>query len=104
MDVHDDDIQSAEGDALRQGLRDNTQRLAEALSLAPPPAAILPIILGHERDALEASAKLAEDGFLIPAIRFPTVARGSARLRVTLSSAHTDEDIAALADALGGYC
>jgi 8-amino-7-oxononanoate synthase len=46
------------------------------------------------------SATLRERGFLIPAIRYPTVPRGSARLRVALSAAHADKDIDALNRAL----
>jgi 7-keto-8-aminopelargonate synthetase-like enzyme len=66
-----------------------------------PQSAILPVILGSEEAALEASKQLLEQGFLIPAIRYPTVARGTARLRITLSAAHTAEEVAALLKAIG---
>jgi 7-keto-8-aminopelargonate synthetase-like enzyme len=46
------------------------------------------------------SAALREAGVFVPAIRFPTVARGEARLRFTVSAEHTAEDLAALAEAL----
>ena len=46
------------------------------------------------------AAELAARGFLIPAIRYPTVARGKARLRVTLTAAHTAEQVAELVSAL----
>ena len=65
------------------------------------PSAIVPLILGENEAALAASAALQERGFLVPAIRYPTVPRGSARLRVTLSAAHRTEDITALLEALG---
>ena len=63
-------------------------------------AGIIPVILGDEREAVEASGRLLGEGFLVPAIRFPTVARGRARLRVTLSAAHTTEQVRRLLKAL----
>jgi len=66
--------------------------------------AIQPLVLGGNAAALAASAKLRERGILVPAIRPPTVPEGSARLRITLSAAHGDEDlnrlVAALRDAV----
>ncbi len=56
-------------------------------------SAILPIMVGDEARAVEAADALRQRGIFIPAIRFPTVARGSARLRLTLSAAHTAEDV-----------
>lgn len=67
----------------------------------PTPSAILPIILGEEAAAIAVATKLREHGFFVPAIRYPTVARGSARLRVTLTAAHSTEEIARLVDSLG---
>ena len=64
------------------------------------PAAVHPLIVGDESRAMELSARLLDAGFLVPAIRFPTVARGSARLRVTLSAAHEGSQIEALAVSL----
>ena len=57
-------------------------------------------MMGGESIAMEASQALLEMGFLVPAIRYPTVAKGAARLRVTLSAAHTPEQIDALSQAL----
>lgn len=68
--------------------------------IAPPQSAIVPVIIGSEAAALERSAAMLAQGFLIPAIRYPTVARGSARLRVTFTAAHSAADVAALAAAL----
>jgi 7-keto-8-aminopelargonate synthetase-like enzyme len=62
---------------------------------------IVPLIVGAESRAVELAAQLRERGVFVPAIRFPTVARGAARLRVTLSAAHTAADIAELVGALG---
>jgi 8-amino-7-oxononanoate synthase len=64
---------------------------------APP---ILPLILGDEARAVSAAAALRERGVFIPAIRYPTVARGAARLRLTVTAAHTSRDVAQLLAAL----
>jgi 8-amino-7-oxononanoate synthase len=63
-------------------------------------SAILPLIIGREKDALNAALGLRKQGIYIPAIRFPTVARNQARLRLTLSAAHTSDDIRQLLSAL----
>jgi 7-keto-8-aminopelargonate synthetase-like enzyme len=55
--------------------------------------AIIPIIVGDETKAVEVAMKLREQGIFVPAIRHPTVARGQARLRVTLTATHTTEEI-----------
>ncbi len=60
----------------------------------------MPIVLGDEQRALDAAADLLEQGLWVPAIRPPTVAPGSSRLRVTLSAAHTDADVDRLVAAL----
>ena len=88
---------SAEGDALRAKLRGHLA----ALGLADHPSVIIPHVLGPNAAALNASAVLAAAGFLVPAIRYPTVPRGTARLRVSLSAAHAPEAVAGLRDALG---
>ncbi len=83
-------IAGHEGDALRTKLRRHVAHVKECLARlgVRGEAAILPIIVGEEAAALAMSEQLRERGVLIPAIRYPTVARGSARLRVTLSAAH----------------
>jgi 7-keto-8-aminopelargonate synthetase-like enzyme len=63
-------------------------------------SAIIPILIGEEGKAVAAAAALREQGIFIPAIRYPTVARGQARLRLTLSAAHTHADLAQLLAAL----
>ena len=65
---------------------------------------IQPIVLGDNHAALAASAALEAAGFLVAAIRPPTVAAGSARLRVTLSAAHEEAQVDALLDALHTHC
>jgi 8-amino-7-oxononanoate synthase len=86
---------SAEGDALRATLRHHVDRLRPG-----HPSPIVPIVLGEERRAVAASDALLARGLLVPAIRPPTVAPGTSRLRVTLSAAHTDAEVDVLVDAL----
>jgi 8-amino-7-oxononanoate synthase len=93
-------VQSPEGDALRTRLQENLSLLAGAMKAKLPPSAIMPLILGGEERALSEAARLQEAGFFVPAIRYPTVPRKTARLRITLSAAHTPEQIRGLAAAL----
>jgi 7-keto-8-aminopelargonate synthetase-like enzyme len=65
-----------------------------------PGSAINPLIVGAESAALAASTELRAHGVFVPAIRFPTVARGQARLRITLTAAHTVQDVDELLAAL----
>jgi 8-amino-7-oxononanoate synthase len=65
---------------------------------------IQPVLLGDNARALAVSAALQEKGFLVGAIRPPTVAEGQARLRVTLSALHREEDVDALVAALTVAC
>ena len=88
-------LRSPEGDALVSRLRHLVDRLRPG-----HPSPIVPIIVGSDRAALDLSAALLDRGLLVPAIRPPTVAEGTARLRVTLSAAHTNEQVDALLDAL----
>jgi len=90
---------SAVGDALRARLRAHL----ELLGCPGHPSAILPVVLGTNPAAMGAASELAEHGFLVPAIRYPTVPRGTARLRVSLSASHQPESVARLAEALGTY-
>ena len=93
-------IPGSEGEAARGMLQANLRRWAE-LSGGPVPASpVIPVILGSEENALAAAAELRRDGLLVPAIRYPTVARGRARLRVSVTAAHSETDLRKLADAL----
>lgn len=58
------------------------------------------MIIGDENQAVQAAAKLREQNLFVPAIRYPTVARGKARLRVTLTASHSSEDVSELIRAL----
>ena len=62
--------------------------------------AIQPIIIGSNDEVLSVSERLREQGILVPAIRPPTVPKGSARLRISLSAAHNEEDVRRLLHAL----
>ena len=96
-------IASETGDQLRTALWRNHKELTVKLKRPKPEAArsaIVPIIVGLEEQALFVSEDLAERGFLVPAVRFPTVPRGSARLRVTLSAAHQLQDVVNLREAI----
>ncbi len=98
-------VRSAEGAALTGRLAALIDRVAEA-GFAPPghPSPIIPVVLGSEQAALNASAALLQDGLWVPAIRPPTVPVGTSRLRVTLSAAHSDEDVSRLLHALAAAC
>jgi len=61
---------------------------------------IVPVIVGDARGAMELSARLEERGLLVPAIRPPSVPEGTARLRISLTAGHTEEDVGRLLDAL----
>ena len=88
-------LRSEEGAALARGLRDNVDLVAPG-----HPSPIVPVVLGDEEEALAAAAALRRKGLLVPAIRPPTVAPGTSRLRISLSAAHTPEEIARLLEAL----
>ncbi len=97
-------LQTAEGEARRERLRENLKLLAAGLPSGLTPerlqSAIVPVILGHEETAIAAARQMQDRGLFVPAIRYPTVARGEARLRITLSALHTPEQIARLNESL----
>ena len=74
--------------------------LAKRGVVARTDSAIVPIIVGDERRAVAAAAELEAAGFLVSPIRYPTVAKGAARLRVAIMSAHTPEELTAAAEAI----
>jgi len=77
-------------------------RLAEiGLQTIEGDSPIVPVLLGEETAAMAAAEKLLECGFLVVPIRPPTVPRGSSRLRITLSSEHSQDEVGGLLDALG---
>jgi 8-amino-7-oxononanoate synthase len=92
-------IRSEAGESLRKQLNDNVQLLGRGLS---EDAALIndrfifPVLFGSEARAIRAAQSLRAAGFLVPAIRYPTVARGTARLRVTVTAGHSPAQIVAL--------
>jgi 8-amino-7-oxononanoate synthase len=91
-----------EGENRRERLRANATFLTDRLGgrMPPPPGPIVPIVVGSDASALAAAAVLRAAGLFVPAIRPPTVPEGTARLRVTLSSEHTQPELELLAQAL----
>jgi 8-amino-7-oxononanoate synthase len=71
--------------------------------LMPSDTAIQPLIIGGNAEAVAVSEQLAQRGILVPAIRPPTVPQGTARLRISLSAAHTVDDVAQLVGALDDF-
>ena len=82
-----------EGEIRRSLLARNTGALARALGLAgQPPSPIVPVVVGSAESAVGKSAALEAAGVFVPAIRFPTVPMGSARLRFTATAGHQKGD------------
>lgn len=94
------------GDARRARLQRRIVQLREGLSqlnhgeLLQSSTPIQPLLIGANGDAVRLSEQLRARGLLVPAIRTPTVPAGTARLRITLSAAHSADDVARLVEAL----
>jgi 8-amino-7-oxononanoate synthase len=88
-------LRSAEGARLCDRLRFHIARVRPS-----HPSPIVPVVLGEEARALAAASALLDRGLLVPAIRPPTVAPGTSRLRIALSAAHTDPQVDTLVAAL----
>lgn len=90
---------------LRQRLRQGIEAASLPWRLLPSETAIQPLVIGGNEDALAVMNRLDAQGVWVPAIRPPTVPEGTARLRISLSAAHTtghiDQLLAALVQALG---
>lgn len=99
-------IASEEGSQRNARLWHNVKSLASALKARGPAAhepasAIVPVVVGDEDLAVQLSSRLRDQGFFVPAIRFPTVARGAARLRVTATADHDVTELRQFAEVLG---
>ncbi len=84
--------------ALVDGLKNALIRSGWPPGLVRSP--IIPLVVGDEGTAVNLAAALREAGYFVPAIRFPTVARGAARLRVTVSASHQLEELSQFAAAV----
>jgi len=94
-----------QGDARRAQLQSLIAQLKGGLAdlpwaLMPSATAIQPLLVGDNRAALDLSLALRERGLWVAAIRPPTVPQGTARLRITLSAAHSADDVNRLIGAL----
>jgi 8-amino-7-oxononanoate synthase len=78
----------------------NAQAFTRALNLPLAQSPIVPVILNDEMRALEAQQLLEREGFLVTAIRPPTVPKGTARLRLAFTAAHPQGEIARLAEVI----
>lgn len=97
------------GDHLRERLADNIHTFRQQaahlpLQLLPSSSAIQPLIAGDNAIALALSHYLQARGLWVKAIRPPTVPPGTARLRITITSAHQKADITLLTEALDAFC
>jgi 8-amino-7-oxononanoate synthase len=95
----------AQGDALRKQLRSLITQLRHGLAdlpwqLMPSDTAIQPLLIGDSKQALALSEGLRERGIWVAAIRPPTVPPNTARLRITLSAAHSAAEVDKLIGAL----
>jgi 7-keto-8-aminopelargonate synthetase-like enzyme len=94
-------VQSSDGEALRRRLAGLVSKVSVSIGAGGGgggdqighPSPIIPVVIGEEERAMGASAHLLDHGLWVPAIRPPTVPTGTSRLRVTLSSIHTDEQV-----------
>ena len=105
-------VQSNEGEQRRRKLWERVKQCRTGIlpvsdcqtgdrrDVCPTLSAIVPIMVGDEKKTVEVAAALRERGIFVPAIRYPTVARGKARLRVTVTAAHMAKDVSQLASVL----
>ncbi len=97
-----DFLSSSEGEERRLLLWKKIRLMQEVMPTSglnkkdAPAGAIFPWIVGGEQAALDLASALQNKGFLVPAIRYPTVAKGSARLRITVTAAHQEDQIRSL--------
>jgi 8-amino-7-oxononanoate synthase len=89
------DVIAADTTLCRRPL-DNARAFTRGCDLVLAESPIVPLILGEEARALAASETLEEEGFLVTAIRPPTVPAGTARLRFAFTAGHSEEDVARL--------
>jgi 8-amino-7-oxononanoate synthase len=94
-----------EGDPVFAGLPlAKARRFTRRMQLPDATSPIVPVVIGGSREALDASGRLRDQGFLVVAIRPPTVPEGTARLRIAFTANHPDDEIDRLADAIRSLC
>jgi 8-amino-7-oxononanoate synthase len=94
-------IAGDEGKRRRQHVRDMADLFTELMDYPQRPlSSIFPHVIGENNEALQAADHLMELGHLAPAIRYPTVPKGTARLRLTITAANSEEQVRSLAHAL----
>jgi 8-amino-7-oxononanoate synthase len=93
------DVIEAEPDRVAAPLA-RARAFTRALNLAPAQSPIVPVVIGEAAAAVQASKALEDQGFLVVAIRPPTVPAGTARLRVAFTAGHSEDDVARLAEAV----
>jgi 8-amino-7-oxononanoate synthase len=93
-------VQSAKGEERRKMLWERIEEFQSKSSSPNFSSAIIPVIIGNETKAVETAAALLKQNIYVPAIRYPTVARNKARLRVTMTAAHEKQDVANFRDIL----
>lgn len=95
-------VQSGAGEQRRKLLWDRVAELRSLLKMPELqiPSAIVPVLIGDETQAVTTANELLHHHCFVPAIRYPTVARGKARLRVTVTAAHSPDDLKTLANSL----
>jgi 8-amino-7-oxononanoate synthase len=91
-------VQTSEGENRSKTLWERIEQLNSKLKIQKSTfrSAIIPLIIGDEYKTVQTAAKLRDQGVFVPAIRYPTVARGNARLRVTLTASHSPGDVSQL--------
>ncbi len=94
-------VRDFEGADLRRTLDAHARQLRKLVSLGGAPgSAIAPLVVGDDHAVMQRTEALLSRGFFVQGIRPPTVPAGTARLRISLSAAHTSAQVAALAEAL----
>jgi 7-keto-8-aminopelargonate synthetase-like enzyme len=98
-------IELARDDSLRERLRENTRRFLSGISELGyrhlgGESAITPILIGDEAKAKALSERLFAAGYFAPFVRYPAVAKGQARLRITMMATHTRKQIDGVLNAL----
>jgi 8-amino-7-oxononanoate synthase len=83
---------------LAQKSIENAQYFCQLMNLPKPESSIVIIKIGESKKTVDIAKKMAENGFLIGAIRPPTVPQNQARLRLTFSASHRKNDIKKLAE------